>query len=253
MNDNANDNAPSEETISRLYRETRREEPPLKLDSAVLSTARQAVAKPARSRRWWLAPLAATATVLLTVTVALKVGEEPATTIVPAERMAPAAVEAPQPATQANEIAPAAAPAAAPKRERAAEAQPAAAGAAAKSIGDMRDEAAVVAAPAPAPVAAPAPEAILPPRPRALASPEDSAPELQRAAPAAKAKLAAPAVDQSTLGTAEMSKSPAVWLNEIVALRKQGKEAQARAELQRFRAIYPDAPLPEELKDWLQP
>ena len=39
-----------------------------------------------------------------------------------------------------------------------------------------------------------------------------------------------------------------VWLEEIRALRRQGREEEAARRLAEFRAAYPDYPLPEDLK-----
>ncbi|MDQ5877824.1 MAG: hypothetical protein QG638_556, partial [Pseudomonadota bacterium] len=39
-----------------------------------------------------------------------------------------------------------------------------------------------------------------------------------------------------------------VWLEEIRALRRQGREDEAARRLAEFRLAYPDYPLPEDLK-----
>lgn len=66
-----------DEQLSRLYRESAGAEPPPALDRAILAAARAGLAgKPERKRAWWqrwTVPVAAFATVVLTVTITLMV------------------------------------------------------------------------------------------------------------------------------------------------------------------------------------
>jgi hypothetical protein len=59
-----------EQEISRRYRELAREEPPRRVDDAILAAARRAAAP--RARRWYI-PLAAAAVLVLAVAVAFQV------------------------------------------------------------------------------------------------------------------------------------------------------------------------------------
>jgi hypothetical protein len=59
-----------EQEISRRYRELAREEPPRRVDDAILAAARRATAP--RARRWYI-PLAAAAVLVLAVAVAIQV------------------------------------------------------------------------------------------------------------------------------------------------------------------------------------
>ncbi|HXH71502.1 MAG TPA: hypothetical protein VNI58_01635, partial [Mariprofundaceae bacterium] len=64
--------------ISRLYRQSRIEEPPMRLDSAILREARHSVEpKPGFRLRAWLLPIASTAVVLLAVTVVIQMQQQP--------------------------------------------------------------------------------------------------------------------------------------------------------------------------------
>jgi len=81
-----------EREISARYRELAREEPPRRVDDAILAAARRAAAP--RARRWYL-PLAAAAVLVLAVAVAIQVdrGEPDPEAVVSAPAQPGAAVE----------------------------------------------------------------------------------------------------------------------------------------------------------------
>ena len=80
------------------------------------------------------------------------------------------------------------------------------------------------------PPAAPAPDTASAAEPPPDAAPAESF-ERQQPAAAAKSKAASASADHP--------QDPKVWLQQIDALRAQGKTAQADAEMQRFRAAFP--------------
>jgi hypothetical protein len=43
-------------------------------------------------------------------------------------------------------------------------------------------------------------------------------------------------------------RSPQAWIEEIRALRRQGREREALEAIERFRRAYPDFVLPEDLR-----
>jgi hypothetical protein len=208
-------------------------EPPGELDDSVLKQARAAIQgrrqQPSRPGRWAM-PVALAATILLCLSVVLNVKLN---TNRPT-------VGRPSPAPVAGNAAPAPPPAAADKVERysapatGAVAKADSAVAPQSADGPRADVSAKPAAPAAAPpavAAAPAPE-------EAPASPAASAPRA-RSANAAEpsrpqlAKRAAESVAEQT------RRDPKTWLEQISALRAQGKIAEADAEMQRFRASFP--------------
>ena len=58
----------------------------------------------------------------------------------------------------------------------------------------------------------------------------------------------APAV-AGALGAAAAVREPRAWLDDIERLLREGRREQAIAELERFRAAYPDHELPRALRD----
>jgi hypothetical protein len=84
-----------------------------------------------------------------------------------------------------------------------------------------------------------------------MSAPPSAAP----AAPAA-AGVAAPASAESrraqeaapTLRSKADADEPAAWIERIRLLLREGRTDEARAELARFRARFPDHPLPEDLQ-----
>ena len=77
--------------------------------------------------------------------------------------------------------------------------------------------------------------------PPAPATP-DSAAGLQEHEPARAKRQAGQAVGAAATAAAPHPRDPKTWLRQIDALRAEGKTAQADAEMQRFRAIFPAYP-----------
>jgi len=265
---------PRDAELSALYRAAAEALPPPALDRSILAAA-QAAVKPVtpavgRSRPWWLrfaAPMGVFATLVLTVTVVMLVEHEqedllprgddapaaasaPLQSVEPEQKKEKAAAEAmPQrlqaPATKSAAAPEAAAPAVAgsvapPPVERRS-----AAGAAADAA-TSRDEAKEF-APAPA---APAPSAQPAASPGELSSRPAAAPPaplLERAAPMSKSMERA-ARGSVNLSADQVQRSPEAWLAEIRRLRTEGREAEAREQLERFRQAYPDFVLPADLR-----
>ena len=78
MNDSDHDL--HDELLSNLYQQSRIEEPPMALDSAILTEARKAVEKPERKSIWnrmgWMMPLASVAVAMLTVSLFIQTKQE---------------------------------------------------------------------------------------------------------------------------------------------------------------------------------
>lgn len=116
--------------LKRVYRDTPRDEPPAALDNAIRAAARRAVqAGPRSGASWvrrWQAPMAIAATVVVTISVTLILGEYDKPQAVPGPSLArddqPAAAPAPADAfpaapAAAPQVAPQVAPQAAPAHE----------------------------------------------------------------------------------------------------------------------------------------
>jgi hypothetical protein len=273
MSDNLRD-----DDLTRLYRETADAVPPAALDRIILEAARAGLAgKPERRRAgWqhWTAPVAAFATIVLTVTLTLLVQQEheqieqalpapaqekaatpplPSTLSIPAQpaavagprradsAIAPPAARAPEAAVPEQKLKEAAAPA--ELRPFAAESKEAV-----KAEARQRSEAGVGVLSAPA---APPPAAEAELRAAPAAKPA-AAPFRYQAAPAAadgvdnRAKTAP--LRKQVSGALEAPHSPEAWLDEIRQLRKQGREKEAQDALEAFRRAYPDYRLPEDLR-----
>jgi len=268
---------PRDAELSALYRAAAEALPPPALDRSILAAA-QAAVKPVtpavrRSRPWWLrfaAPMGVFATLILTVTVVMLVEREqqdllprgaqgddaPAAASAPVQNVepeqkkekaaaepmpqrlqAPAATSAAAPEAAAPAVAGSVAPPPAERRS--------AAGAAADAA-MSRDEAkaSAPALAAPAPSAQPAASSgELSSRPAAA----PPAPLLERAAPMSKSmeRAARGSVNSSA---DQAQRSPEAWLAEIRRLRTEGREAEAREQLERFRQTYPDFVMPADLR-----
>lgn len=119
---------------------------------------------------------------------------------------------------------------------------------------------AVETGPAPAPV--PSAQALLPP---AAGVPREESPQVPPSAPARMRKEAAPQVvpsepsarDRLSPGTGDARSSaprsvavvdPAEGVRWLLELQRQGRDRELREELDRFRRLHPDHPLPESLR-----
>ncbi len=256
--------SPSDPQLSRFYREYATDEPSSAADERILAVARSALAGPppasARRGAWWQrwrTPLALATTLLLTITLALLQERQPGglpaepslqQEAAPAGRIAPShgvreqagPAAAPEPARPA-------APSPQPGETRARLAKPSvSAGESDRpSKSDINAEAGPAAAPPDKSLSAavPAAPAVLDSAP----SPTDTVGDNQAArriesAPAA-GRAAAPALEKT-----ENGRSASVWLDEIRALRRQGKTREAERQLQEFRRANPDYPLPEDFR-----
>lgn len=148
--------------LTRAYREIAREEPPARLDAAILAQAKAAVAPHRGGTPRWLVPLSLAATLALAVGVVLFMAREGAGPLPPETTPAPAAKPS-----------------------------------------------------APAPKAAP---------------------------------KEAPRFDARDAAIPQKVKTPEQWLADIESLRKLGLDAEAEAELAKFRQQYPDHPLAQPPK-----
>lgn len=212
----------AEQGIRRLYQATRREEPSTELDARILHLARQAIS--ARRPRW-LVSVATAAVLVLGLTLTLHVVEPPQWT--PEEESAP-------PAPASLEYAPrVSAPVlqAEPKKleQRMFDRRQAPATSEYKEWGQ---ESATSAFPAASPKRDDAGG------PAMFEADEVIAPLGNILAPAKPLK---------------MNTNPEQWLKEIERLLDQGELPQVREALLRFRAEYPDHPIPERLRPWLPP
>lgn len=208
--------------VSARYRELAREEPPARLDAAILGAARARAARPGLRR--WAVPVSLAAVLVLSVIVTTRIHQEAPDL----ESGAPAAGE---PAARS----------ATPSAPAPAEAKPAARADAAPRSMQKREVVPFVAPPAAAPAPAPAAEA------------EAARPAARSAAGAAPAaavagSVAEPMAARDRSGRAEFEESPQRWLEHIARLRGEGRDAQADESLDRFRRRYPDYKIPEEMR-----
>jgi hypothetical protein len=266
---------PVDAGLSRLYRAAAGAEPSAALDAAILRAARAAVApKPApASLPWWKrlkAPVAVAATVMLAVMLTLTVDRNPPE--VARESSQEAVQEKAQNAPQ-NAVPPAvlSVPSSVPadvhteRSDRAGVAKgsvPAASVAAPVAIVDRAEKKAKAAESVPAVPQLAAPPAAMESSSEAVTTRagklenaegrSSTLPGRARSADAAPAPAMAPAGAAAPMleSTAKRAapRPEIVWLEEIRALRRQGREDEAARRLAEFRLAYPDYPLPEDLK-----
>jgi hypothetical protein len=274
-----------ESPLSQTYAGMRGQEPPARLDHAILAEAHRAVgggAAGARGRpawRRWSLPLSLAATLVVAVLVGLElpyVSREPAVTqpasapeeapgvSVAAKREAAGRVAADKVAADKRKVAPA--PQAAPAAESVELDQafrPAPRARSPEAPAPGREKSAVIPA-APAPAVSPGAEEALPMNtapaaaapaantPRLEATPETrsapadrSMPPAQESAAPAAAMLAAP---PQASGLAQTPGPQQAWLQRIRQLEQAGKRDEAKKELATFTKRYPDYPVPKELQ-----
>jgi hypothetical protein len=219
MNPN-HDEIPRDETLSSLYKETAKAEPPAALDALILAAARREAAttapRPAqrRDRPWWrnwLAPAGAIATIVLAVSLTLSIEREQREPL-------PVAASAPAPAPGA-ELAESARASSVPVAKPAVPAVDTSARVR-KSIvqGEL-------------PLAQPAPM-----------------PSADRAAEAAVPSASAPSAIGRRTRNETGAETPERWLDEIRRLKAAGQHVQASEQLKSFQRSHPDYPLPDDLK-----
>lgn len=258
-----------DEVAARRYREASAaldERPSAATRAAILAAAaRQVEARPqaadapldSRRPRW---PLAAAAAVLLStlaVMMANRTGDEMPSFTAPAERAPEAVAVAPAPSVAATPSADSVAPSPAPsiaqatapiaKRSTASDAREerSSATAAPKERLDVQGSEAASPPAAARPAERVAEGASAEAR-QELPAASPSAPLAPpRAAPLARSAPAPAAQDAARLDAArDFEGSAPMWLERIVKLRKEGREAEADAELKRFRERYPEVQVP---------
>ena len=243
----------ADERIAQLYRDVAREEPPAHLDKAILAAARErtTVTRP-REPRWrvWQLPFALAAVAVVTVSLvghmrdegAERIGEVPEATV-PA-RTAEAPLQ--QPSEHAELRAETAAPKAAESRQQATTGQvkkrievPAGGATSSRDAATTEQEVAAPPLAQSAPVASSAPAAPAAPREETRG----------RAAVMRSAPTAPPAAADSVPLVAELEREPpAVWIERMLRLRREGRVSEADALLAEFRKRFPTEALPAELR-----
>ena len=257
MSDNLRD-----EELTRLYRKAAEATPPPELDRVILDAARAGIARgPERKRAWWqrwTAPVAAFATIVLTVMLTLMVQQErehieqapamltPEKTARPPTPPPPAAAVEQRQADRAIAATAARAPEAAAPAKKLKEAEALSgprpfASEMKESVAEPRqrreaESAGALSAPAALPAASPARPDAESLQMRAPAA--DSVENRAKAAPLRKQESRAP----------DGQRSPEAWIEEIRQLKKQGREKDAQDALEAFRRAYPDHGLPEDLR-----
>ena len=238
------DNAGNE--VRAAYRGLPQDEPPARIDAAVLAAARARVA-PKRSSRWHV-PVSLAAVLVLSVAVTLRVAEEePATEKGAATSQAEAPARAPASAP-AGVPAPAAPPVAEPHP------QPKVVTPRAKTENRARPSEKILreeAAPAPS-VAAPQADAA-PARSMAMAPPpassESSSGAIAQEGARADRRAPMPAKRSAESNALEGPLAPEAWIEKILGLRAKGLDREADESYAALRRTYPGyAIAPETLQ-----
>ena len=239
---------PTDPQLSRFYHEHAVDEPTDAIDQRILAVARQAVSstrhEEARRNGWWRRwrmPLSLATTVMLTVMLALLVERQP-TELSIAPNREKKAVESTQERAEPVAIPPAPAKAVPEPASPAAQKIPpkAQVGQSERDSSGASNRAAdqAVAAPSPSTKAESARPAAAA-REAKISGEMRVAPALSNVPPAAVPLLKSPV---------DSSRSPAVWLEEIRALRRAGKIEEVAQQLREFRLAYPEYLLPEEFR-----
>jgi len=211
----------ADDDISRLYQKSRHEQPPMRLDSAILSEARKAVEKkPGWNFARWLVPLTSVALVMLTATLFIQTRKEQPQLL------------APEPAEEM----------AAPRKEQAPDEG------AAKQEREMKD----IAPPSPKRKAMEDVDRMQPRANEAVREPlkKEGAMDASKAVTSddiTSGRLAAPAATLAPAPASEPVLQPEAWLEQILELKHQGRDAEASESLEGFRLAYPDYVIPGEL------
>jgi len=254
--------------VSERYRAAAQDEPPARLDAAVLATARREVEPPRQRRNWRMpASIAAMLVVCASLVLLVRDNEPPLPSLDgPAADEAKLAKSAPPQLAMKTQPKPRAEfhREDRPSRERSARSdrEPAAPRdeVAVKQEGALQEKenatSGVSVQPAPAPAA---------PAIAGLAKPAEG--EQSRIAassevtPDKKVKAAADAAPESRAGAQTLHKKdgavlpvqPQDWLRRIDDLLQDGKEVEAREQLVDFRKQFPDYPLSQRLQALLPP
>jgi len=227
-----------DDDLSRLYQKSRIEEPPMGLDSAILTQARKAVEK--KKNLWckvrWMVPLTSFALAMLTATLFIQMKQEHPEILEPSS-IAPIS---PSSTLQTEETMKDDIQRNLKKREVAAD----------KEQTEKRDRAGT---PAPAMELKSAPAEIemapaktLMKQPKKLKREALGASQFRSREKISEVDSAAPS--QPELLKEDISLDPEVWIAKIRQLVEQEKRDEAIKELNAFRATYPDYILPDDLK-----
>lgn len=239
--------------VSQAYRDAAHDTTPPALDQAVLQMAHEELLRPAtatprdqdhfRDRRW---PFGLAAVLVLSFSTLLLIREDPG-----AQKAAMMPLpEAPVGAAAEADIVPP--PPAAAMPERAADAMAPREESAERAL-KRKEPAAPAYAPAPVQQAREAEAA--PPEPQ-MAAPAPPSPvqELRRdaagsmAAPRARGRAAPGLADNMVMEEKMEQEAPEAWLERIRRLLSDGRRDEARRELEAYLRMYPDAPVPEDLR-----
>ncbi|WP_300451969.1 hypothetical protein [Accumulibacter sp.] len=265
--------SPRDPKLSALYRQFSVAEPSAALDQRVLAAARAALADhrvPLRGSWWsrWRTSLALATTLVLSLTLALLHERQPAYRSTPptseptlpevrrdapsdplAERAGPTpatvsavpAAALQKPSAASGKIAPSS-PAGASENEA-----PAAARSTAESASPKQDERQVWPA-APAATSAEAKRESPWPAPVESTAGVKERGETARPTAARSSSVLRDTSPAPAESSVDQARSPAVWLDEIRALRRAGQIEEAARQLREFRRAHPDYPLPDDLR-----
>ncbi len=231
---NETDHNMHDEGISRIYQQSRIEEPPMGLDSAILTQARNAVETKNTSWRGmrWMFPLTSFALVMLTATLFIQMKQEYPEILEPSSVTSPALqVEERLDDVQSD------------LRKRKTTVN--------KEQTEKRD-AAGASSPAMEMKSAPAEMEVAPAKNLKMMSKEPLKQEVMGTSPfrsrenLSEADSAAPSQPELLKGQA--SPDPEAWIVKIRNLLKQKNRDEAIKELETFRLVYPDYTLPDDLK-----
>lgn len=237
MNDQ-HDHDFGDDKLSAIYQQSCVEEPPMKLDSAILAEGRKAVAK--KGKWWrasWITPMATVSVAVLAVAIGMLNKSMVNEHEVIMEKKAQDAMimeDSAEPVREMKSLGniesmrqSAPAPKAAP------EASGMAAPAPAPAPAQLMEQEAVAPAIAPAPAmkrkAAPAEKMELRSREGMVAEPQQFIEEMDLAKPQAKDEVL----------------KPEAWLEKIRELKAAGKDEEVARELELFRKAYPDYEIPK--------
>jgi len=232
MNHSPPNNPENDAELSRLYQRSRVDEPPMHLDSAILTAARNSTDTPKKKRHiWctlrWAIPVTTFALALLTVSLVIHQKQEAPELLMqdgkPEMKKAPEAVSpmrkkgnmdsfgrtAPKITGKASTNIP-------PSKQLNKKARPAVLE---EGFSAPRESKTILVSPS-----------------RPVASPPA---KINR-------ELRGPGAIQTE--AMDMTRDPSLWIRRIIALQKQGKQVEAKASLKKFREQYPDYPIPPELK-----
>ncbi|MDQ6958215.1 MAG: hypothetical protein Q9M24_03785 [Mariprofundaceae bacterium] len=231
MNHSPPDNPENDAKLSHLYQKARVEEPPMHLDSAILSAARNSVDTPRKRHIWctlrWAIPVTTFALALLTVSLVVHQKQEaPGLLMQGSKSEMEKAPKAISPMRKKSKI------------DLYGRAAPKITGKASTNIPPSKQ------------INKKARPAVLeegfsaPRESKAISSP----PSRPTASRPKKMNRALRGLAEKTMQATDITRDPVLWMKKILTLRKQGHHAEAKASLKKFRVQYPDYPIPPELK-----